>query len=101
MTLTFRRHRLLASLTLAVAVASGCAGRSGNIRGTKIPDTRENRQIIETVERYRMALERRDAPALIAMASPRYWEDGGTVKADDDYGYDGLRQVLATSLQRA
>lgn len=91
---------MLRALLLLSLVTAACGGRASYIRGTKIPDTADNREIISTIERYRVALERRDAPALIAMASPRYWEDGGTAKADDDYGYDGLREVLATRLPR-
>ncbi len=84
----------------ALALAASCATGSSNIRGTKIADTAANREIIELVERYRRAIESQDLAALLRMASPRYWEDGGTVKADDDYGYAGLREVLAARLAR-
>ena len=33
------------------------------------------------------------------LASPTYFEDSGTPRSDDDYGYDGLKQVLASKLQ--
>jgi hypothetical protein len=94
------RRLTLSLLLVAVALAAACSGRSRYIRGTQIPDSADNREIINTIERYRLAVERRDAAALLAMASPRYWEDGGTAKADDDYGYEGLRTVLAASLPR-
>jgi len=35
------------------------------------------------------------------MASPRYWEDSGTPSGGDDYGFDGLKNVLATRFQAA
>lgn len=88
------------ALLLLPILLAACTQKSSYIRGTKIMDNNVNREIIATVERYRVAMERRDSPALIAMASPRYWEDGGTAKSDDDYGYDGLREVLATRLLR-
>jgi hypothetical protein len=90
----------LAPLALAVACTTACAGSNSNIRGTKIRDSADNREIIEVVERYRKAIEAQDLATLLRLASPRYWEDGGTVKADDDYGYNGLREVLAARLAR-
>jgi hypothetical protein len=35
------------------------------------------------------------------MAHPQYWEDSGTPSGSDDYGYDGLRNVLQTRLLKA
>ena len=37
---------------------------------------------------------------LLALASPKYFEDSGTPRSDDDYGYDGLRKVLEEQLPR-
>ena len=80
---------LLAAL---LATTLGCA--AGRIPNTEVPDTSENRDVIAFCERYRRAVETRDARALLAMASARYFEDGGTPAGDDDYGYDGLRRLL-------
>ena len=65
-----------------------------NIPNTDIPDTHENREIVEVAERYRHAVEQRDIRTLLAMAAPNYFEDAGTPQGDDDYGYEGLRRVL-------
>jgi hypothetical protein len=89
-----RRSWLLA---LALAAASGCASIN-LIPGTKVPESKINRELIEVCEKYRHALEDRDAATLLSMASPRYYEDSGTPKGDDDYGYEGLKIVLATRL---
>jgi hypothetical protein len=89
---------LLAGLILGVA---GCTAHTRNIPKTRIPDTDENRQILGVVEKYRMAVETKDAPKIMALASKRYWEDGGTPTGADDYGYDGLREVLMGRFQRA
>ena len=35
------------------------------------------------------------------MAHKQYWEDSGTPSGSDDYGYEGLRNVLATRLSKA
>lgn len=65
------------------------------IPNTDVPDTRENREVIEVAERYRRAVEQRDVRTLLALAAPNYFEDGGTPAGDDDYGYEGLRRLLS------
>lgn len=92
------RSFVLASLFLAV---TACAHSSGRIKGTRIPDDEVNRQILETVEKYRVAVEARDSEALVLMASPDYWEDRGTVESSDDYGFDKLREILSGRFQLA
>lgn len=85
-------------ITLAFT-AVACGGGSATIRGTDVDDTDENRSLISSVEKYRVAVERQDAPALVLMASRDYWEDGGTPTGADDYGYAGLKSVLAGRFQ--
>jgi hypothetical protein len=94
----------LTSFVLAATVAAttaACAGRAGQIPGTKIADDKANRAIIETVEKYRIAVEKADAEALFLMASPTYREDSGTPVGADDYGYEGLKDVLVGRFQMA
>jgi hypothetical protein len=68
------------------------------IPGTKVPDTRMNREILDVCERYRHAIEDKDAATLLTLAHPNYYEDSGTPKGDDDYGYEGLKEVLSKRL---
>lgn len=82
----------------AVVLLGGCA--SQRIPNTTVPDTPLNREVIEFCERYRHALEQRDAGALLAMASPRYYENSGTPEGQDDYDIAGLREVLRETLPR-
>jgi hypothetical protein len=99
-----RALTLLTALAVALsfgAAATGCSSSGAYIRGTRVEDTSENRTIIGVVERYRLAVERKDATALMKMAAKTYWEDGGTPTGADDYGYDGLREVLVGRFQRA
>lgn len=84
-----------------VVSASACAKRSGRIPGTRVADEGGNRQILDAIEKYRIAVEARDSEALVLMASPRYWEDRGTAEGSDDYGIDGLRTVLQGRFQLA
>jgi hypothetical protein len=88
----------LASL---IVLCGACAAGLHYIPGTKVEDTDENRRIVSAVEQYRQAMERRDSGALLAMAAKSYWEDGGTPTGADDYGWDGLRDVLTNRFQRA
>ena len=79
---------------LLAAFAVGCAGRVSSVPGTKIENNKVNKAIIETVEKYRIAVEKADAESLFLMASPSYLEDSGTPVGADDYGYEGLKDVL-------
>jgi len=91
---------LLAGLALFGAAApAGCAHQE-YFPGTTILRTEQNRKIIETVEQYRRRLLERNIEGLLVLASDKYFEDSGTPRSDDDYGYEGLKQVLTTKLQR-
>lgn len=87
------------ALALLAGTAAGCAHRE-YFPGTTIVRSEENRKIIETVEEYRQRLIQRNVVGLLALASPKYFEDSGTPRSDDDYGYDGLKAVLETQLPR-
>lgn len=62
--------------------------------------TEETQKIVDTVDQYRVRLAERNVDGLLVMASEKYREDSGTPRSDDDYGYQGLRQVLKTRLSR-
>ena len=97
---------LLVCVVCASLSASGCA-RTQLIPGTKLPDTDVNREIVEVIERYRVRMmnvvrkpEDKGVEGLLVLASKNYFEDSGTPRADDNYGYDGLGEVLADRLAR-
>jgi len=73
-------------------VVVGCATRY--IPNTDVEDNDENRRIIAFCEKYRHAVEERNVPLLLGMASSAYFEDGGNVDAADDMDYAGLREYL-------
>jgi hypothetical protein len=81
------------------ALGAGCAHEE-YFAGTTIPRNEQNRKIIETVEQYRTRLLQRNIEGLLVLASDKYFEDSGTPRSDDDYGYDGLKLVLANQLKR-
>jgi len=70
------------------------------IEGTNVPDTQENRELLDVLDRYRQALEARDAQALADIVSPRYFENASsTSDAKDDYGFVELIQKVLPVLQ--
>ena len=80
---------LVVGAVLAAAAGSGgCASRY--VKGTKIPDTKDNRAIIDVLRRYQRAVEAKDVSAIVSLAAPTYHEGLGTVGGEDDYGYDRL-----------
>src|SRR4029077_18585007 len=84
---------------LLVGGLGGCAHKEF-YPGTTIVRSEQNRKIIETVEQYRKRLMEHNVDGLLVLASPRYFEDSGTPRSDDDYGYEGWRAVLTSRLQR-
>lgn len=86
---------------LGVLFIAACASRGRTIPGTRVADTDLNRELIKACEAYRVAMEAKDTESLLLLASPDYWEDGGTPAGSDDYGFDGLREVLSARLSRA
>jgi hypothetical protein len=87
------------SLIVALAaVAASCA--HAKIANTNIDDTPENHEILDLVKEYQRAIESRDADALLALVSPRFYEDNGNTDRADDYDYNGLRTALAKDFSR-
>ena len=89
---------------LAVVLAmlgTACAARVNYVVGTRIPYSNNNKSALAACEEYRLAVERGDADGLMLMVHKQYWEDSGTPSGSDDYGYEGLRNVLLTRLQKA
>lgn len=93
---------LWAKAALVAVLAAPTAGCSKYyIQNTDVEDTDENREIVAFCELYRHALERKDIAALLDLASPHYYEDGGNVDASDDIDYAGLREYLLEKFEDA
>src|SRR5678816_3280057 len=88
-------------LATAFVWLGACAHQVAYVPGTKVPYSDINKSVLDTCEEYRLAVERGDADALMLMAHKQYWEDSGTPSGSDDYGYEGLRNVLLTRLLKA
>ena len=72
---------------------SGCGHEP--IPNTRVPDTEENREVIDFVEKYRKAVEARDAVTLLRLTSKMYFDDMGTPQGEDDIDCDVLQAGLA------
>jgi hypothetical protein len=95
-----RMRRLV--FVLALVMIAGCGARQGRyVVGTRVPWSPANESALKACEEYRLAVERGDADALMLMAHKQYWEDSGTPSGSDDYGIEGLRNVLLTRLLKA
>ena len=79
----------------SLAFAAGCS--KNYIPNTDVEDTSANRKIISFCEDYRHAVEDKDVPKLLNMASPRYYEDGGNTNPEDDIDFDGLKDYLTST----
>lgn len=86
-------------LSSLMMLAASCA-HPNFFPGTTILRNEETQKIVDTVDQYRVRLAERNVDGLLVMASQKYREDSGTPRSDDDYGYEGLRQVLKTRLTR-
>jgi hypothetical protein len=92
---------MIRSVLLAVLSLTACAHNGSYVAGTKVPYSESNKSVLAACEDYRQAVERADADGLMLMAHKQYWEDSGTPSGSDDYGYEGLRNVLLSRLQQA
>ena len=90
----------LGALVVVLATAMVGCGHTRYLAGTNIPATEDNLAVVETIEQYRAFLIEKNIEGLLLLASKEYFEDGGTPQANDDYGYDGLREVLTRHLGR-
>jgi ketosteroid isomerase-like protein len=90
------RFRSIVALA-ALSLASACAR---NIPNTEIRDTADNRMLIAAVDAYRKAFDTRNLDGVMALVSPLYYDDAGTIDASDDVDYKALPAVLQETFQK-
>ncbi len=94
---------MISARLVLIACAWSCATLSGcahsTLAGTNIPDTDDTRAIYAIVLDIDQAMEKRDADGILKHVSERYFEDNGTARQEDDYGYAELKgRILPESL---
>ncbi|RKH58534.1 nuclear transport factor 2 family protein [Corallococcus llansteffanensis] len=82
----------------AVFLLAACAPK--RIPGTELQDTDDTRAILGVMERYRAALEARDAKAIQALVSPKFRDDGGTEDVSDDLTAENLGAHMQALFQK-
>lgn len=87
--------RLLAALALAALTAC----MPSLIPGTQVEDTIPNRAIYGVLRSYAEALQRKDAKAVLELASDDYFDTGGTPSPDDDLDRAGLEKALTSDFK--
>ncbi len=88
---------LRALLFIPLLLTVACASK--RIPGTELEDTDDTRAILAVMERYRSALEAKDAKAIQALVAESFREDGGTETPDDDLTYANLGEHLGNLFQ--
>lgn len=83
--------RVFPLFVFAALVTTGC---TQNIPNTSVPDTPENREIVQFMETYRHAVEERNIGAILSMTANDYLDDAGTPIGDDDVDSTVLAQRL-------
>jgi hypothetical protein len=85
-------------LSCALLIASSSCVRK--IPGTEIDDTSDTRAVLDVVERYRGAVEQRNAPDVVALIDDKFHDDAGTGTAEDDLDYKSLASSLPGKFQK-
>jgi SnoaL-like protein len=91
-----RSHRSLAVAVVAFLAACG----TRRIPGTDIQDNADTRGIVAVVDQYRAASERRDAAAVLALVSKKYFDDAGTPDPSDDLDYGQLKKRIGEDFSK-
>jgi hypothetical protein len=89
----------LLTVTALGAYLGGCA-KPDLIPNTKVIDTPKNREIISVIEKYRQAMEDRDASGVLALVHPAYRDHCGTPEGSDDLDYNALKNLLAKQFKK-
>jgi hypothetical protein len=90
--------RSLFVVCAVAAVSSGCNVRK--IPGTDLDDNDDTRAILDVMERYRTAVEQKDAQTLIGLVHENFKDDGGSTDPEDDLAYKDLYTKLPKRLEQ-
>ena len=85
-------------LLAALVLATGCTGRK--LPGTEIDDTTDTRAVLDVVNAYRVAVEQRNASAILELADESFRDDGGSANPEDDLDYKSLGTALPGRLEK-
>lgn len=81
----------ISTALLASTLVAACGPKLIPGLDIDVADTPDNRALLNLVAKFQRAYENKDIDAIVALASPKFYETSGTSKTDDDYNIDGLR----------
>lgn len=85
--------RTLAALALTFLSLAACSHNT--IAGTNIPDDPQTRAVLEVLNKYKEAMEERNAPAVLALAAASYYD---TSRVNRPIDYATLQKELPIDL---
>ncbi len=83
---------------LLAAAAAACAPKL--LPGTDVAETRETRAIYDVIQQWVKAMNDRNAPGVLALVAPDYYDDAGTPDPADDMDRAKLERTLAEDFAR-
>lgn len=86
------------AFAFACAAALACGPRL--LPGTDIREDKDTRAVYDLLGRYKQAMEARDAPAVLALTAPDYFDSGGTPEPYDDIDAAALARKLPEDLAK-
>ena len=90
------KNMRVTALSMGVLILCLCGCSKNYIPNTEIEDNEFNRDVITFCERYRRAVENLNIGLIMSLASPRYFDNSGTLSGDDDTDRSGLEEILKT-----
>lgn len=93
------RSALISTLLLSLVVlGSSCAARK--IPGTDLDDTDDTRAVLDVLQKYRAAVEKKDTETIVKLADESFRDDGGSANPDDDLDFASLGPKLSARLAK-
>jgi len=89
---------MIRTAVLACLLAAACSHPT--IPGTSISDNPVNRAILDVFNRYKLALEARDASAILALTTPDYADPGDPARGIGPVDHAHLQEKLKTDLAK-
>jgi len=99
--LRFSRFSSSYALLLVVPLVllfSGCKVRF--IQNTSVPDTIENRAVMDFLKKYKEATESRSVKDVMELVATDYFENGTRFESNDKYGYAQLSEKLTRTFEK-
>ena len=86
---------LLASVFLALAA---CA--PPKIPGTDLDDTGDTRAVLDVLQKYRSAVEKKDTDGLVKLIDESFHDDGGSATPEDDLDFSSIGPKISARLAK-